>query len=114
MRRHRTDDYRGRYRMWYWVVPLLLLASVNQTADWGTSLRMVILAAAGIPDYPDATLIWAAVATVLATAVAMRLVIEMRASRLAVASWSRWRGARPASSKPFNSAGSWRETGRFR
>jgi hypothetical protein len=84
MRRHRTDDYRGRYRMWYWVVPLLMLASVNQTVDWGTSLRIVILAVVGIPDYPDATLIWAAIATLLATAVATRLVIEMRASRLAV------------------------------
>jgi hypothetical protein len=84
MRRHRTDDYRGRYRMWYWVVPLVVLASVNQTVDWGTSLRIVMLAAVGIPDYPDATLIWAAIATVLATAVAVRLVIEMHASRLAV------------------------------
>lgn len=84
MRRHRTDDYRGRYRLWYWVVPLLLLASVNQSADFGTSLRVVILAVAGIPDYPNAGLIWAAIATVLATSVAARLVFEMRASRLAV------------------------------
>ena len=84
MRRHRTDDYRGRYRLWYWVVPLLVLASVNQSADFGTSLRVFVLAAAGIPDYPNASLIWAAIATVLATSVAARLVIEMGASRVAV------------------------------
>ena len=32
LRRHRVDDYRGRYRMWCWVIPMFLLASVDQVA----------------------------------------------------------------------------------
>lgn len=38
IRRHRMDDYRGRYRWWLWLVPLLLIASVNA----GTGLHQVL------------------------------------------------------------------------
>ncbi|MHB8973667.1 MAG: hypothetical protein ACYC4N_24800 [Pirellulaceae bacterium] len=86
IRRHRIDDYRGRYRVWYWVVPLLLAASLNQVADLSTSLRTALLVLAGIPDYPDAPLIWVVAWTVAAAAVGVRLAIEMRACRLAVVS----------------------------
>jgi len=84
IRRHRVDDYRGRYRMWYWVVPLLVVASVDQVADLQGSLRTVLLALAGIPGYPDAAWIWCAMMTVVVTAVATRMALEMRACRLAV------------------------------
>jgi hypothetical protein len=86
IRRHRADDYRGRYRMWYWVVPLLVLASLEQVADLQTSLRTTLLVLAGIPDYADATLIWSGIVAVITTAVAVRLALEMRACRLAVVS----------------------------
>ena len=64
IRRHRVDDYRGRYRMWYWMVPLLVIASLDQVSDLQTSLRTALLVLAGIPDYADATLIWSAVLAV--------------------------------------------------
>ncbi len=85
IRRHRVDDYRGRYRMWCWVVPLLVVASMDQVCDLQGSLRTVLLVVAGIPDYADAAWIWAAVVSVLTVAVVVRLAIEMRACRLAVA-----------------------------
>ena len=86
IRRHRVDDYRGRYRMWYWVVPLLFVASLNQVSDLSTSLRTAVLVLAGIPGYPDAALIWTASLTLVAAVVGIRLAIEMRACRLAVVS----------------------------
>ena len=86
IRRHRVDDYRGRYRIWCWMVPLLVIASLNQVSDLQTSLRTALLVLAGIPDYPDAALIWSAALAVVTTVVAVRLAIEMRACRLAVAS----------------------------
>jgi hypothetical protein len=64
----------------------LLVASLNQVSDLSTSLRTTLLVLAGIPDYPDAPLIWAAALTVVAAAVSVRLAIEMRACRLAVVS----------------------------
>ena len=60
LRRHRVDDYRGRYRMWCWVVPLFLLASVDQVAGIQESVRTALLYASGIPDYADAMLVWVA------------------------------------------------------
>lgn len=38
IRRHRTDDYRGRYRWWMWLAPLLLVLSINA----GTGLHQVL------------------------------------------------------------------------
>jgi hypothetical protein len=86
IRRHRVDDYRGRYRMWYWVVPLLFAASLNQVSDLSTSLRTAVLVLAGVPGYPDAELIWTASLTVVAAVVGIRLALEMRACRLSVVS----------------------------
>jgi hypothetical protein len=42
LRRHRSDDYRGRYRVWIWVTPLLLGASLTV----GTHLHHDFLAVA--------------------------------------------------------------------
>jgi hypothetical protein len=84
IRRHRADDYRGRYRMWYWAVPLLVVASVDRVADLQTSLRTAVLVMAGIADYAQATLLWSAAVAVIGAAVTVRLAVEMRACRLAV------------------------------
>ncbi len=84
IRRHRADDYRGRYRMWCYVVPVLVLASVDQVAGLQQTVRVAVLQAAGIPDYADALLIWTAVVLLLAGVFGVRLMIEMRGCRLAV------------------------------
>ncbi len=39
IRRYRVDDYRGRYRMWYWMVPMLLLGSVDAVAGIQQTVR---------------------------------------------------------------------------
>lgn len=83
IRRYRVDDYRGRYRMWCWVVPLFVLASVDQVAGLQQSVRTALLHVAGISDYPDALLVWVSSIAVLGGAVGLRLIIEMRGSRLA-------------------------------
>jgi hypothetical protein len=64
---------------------LLVVASLDQVCDLQSAVRTALLTLASIPDYPDATWIWSAVVTVLATAVTVRLAVEMRACRLAVA-----------------------------
>ncbi len=84
IRRYRVDDYRGRYRMWYWMVPVLLFASVDSVAGLQQTVRTGLLEAAGIADYADAPLIWLASLAVVLGAIALRLAIEMWACRLAV------------------------------
>lgn len=82
MRRHRLDDYRGRYRMWYWVIGILVLASADQVAGIQASIRNALLDVAGIAGYPDAHLIWNACMAVIVLAVVVRLGIEMRECRI--------------------------------
>ena len=83
IRRHRVDDYRGRYRMWYWMVAVMLLASVDRVAGVQETVRIALLYAAGIPDYADALLVWNTTMAVIVAAIVVRLALEMRASRLA-------------------------------
>ncbi len=46
LRRHRIDDYRGRYRVWIWGTLGYLAMAVNQTADLDDLLREVVEQAA--------------------------------------------------------------------
>ena len=84
IRRHRADDYRGRYRMWCWVVPVFVWASIDQVAGLQESVRTALLQLSGIPDYPDAMPVWVGSAMLLTTVFSARLLIEMRSCRLAV------------------------------
>jgi hypothetical protein len=86
IRRHRADDYRGRYRIWCWMVPILVVFSLDAVADLQCSLRTALLQLAGIPDYSDAKLVWTASVAVLGVGLGVRLAVEMRACRGAILS----------------------------
>ena len=83
LRRHRSDDYRGRYRVWIWVSPLLLAASLTV----GTHLHHDLLAVAAARSQVVASLEPRILLTILPVAlwllVALRLLWEVRESRAA-------------------------------
>jgi hypothetical protein len=83
LRRHRSDDYWGRYRVWVWVSPLLLGASLTV----GTHLHHDVLAAAVAYGQSAVFVELQMVLTVLPAAlwllVALRLLWEVRESRAA-------------------------------
>jgi hypothetical protein len=82
-RRHKIDDYRGRYRIWYYVIAGLIVASFCR----GTGVErivhdLVVTAAMTIHlPYPSAWPVGLISAILLATAI--RLGVEMGSSRVA-------------------------------
>ena len=80
LRRHRIDDYRGRYRIWIWGTLGYLALAVNQTADLDDLLREVVdqVAARVGASQPW---IWTALCVTVWSVCVMRLSFELRPSR---------------------------------
>ncbi len=83
LRRHRVDDYHGRYRVWLWTAMGCMLVSLFESADVGTLIRA---AGRGIVEYFSLAepLVWAGILALIFMAVGARLAIEMRKCRPAV------------------------------
>jgi hypothetical protein len=86
MRRHRVDDYHGRYRVWIWTAIGCLLASLAETADVGHLARALCRRLAELVSISDAIL-WTATACTLLGAAGVRVFFEVRRCRLAAATW---------------------------
>ena len=82
IRRHRVDDYRGRYRMWHWIVLLFLVASIDQVAGIQQSAWNAICQVAPLSQYPNAESIWAASLMMVTVMIGGRLLFETWGSRL--------------------------------
>ncbi len=86
VRRHRVDDYHGRYRVWIWIAVGCLIASLGETTDLGRLAAAACRAAAGLCGL-DGQRAWPIVECGLLAALAIRLLIEVRKCRLAVIAW---------------------------
>ena len=83
-RRHKIDDYRGRYRMWYYVCGSFILAAVvtgAQLTPMVSSMFHWLIAAGGL--HSSAT--WGrGILIAIGLAFGTRLLVEMRDSRSAI------------------------------
>ena len=91
IRRHRLDDYKGRYRLWLVVPVLCILASIDATTGLHRVGRgMFELVTTKLSEGPslasNATFWWVAGVLTVAVAGAVRLGIEMRRS-LGATAW---------------------------
>ena len=82
VRRHRTDDYPGRYRVWIWAAGCWFLMASDQAASLREGFRDTMNALTGTPLLGDGTLWWAILYLLAFGAVGSRLFIDMRSSRL--------------------------------
>lgn len=82
IRRHRLDDYRGSYRVWLWVTPLLLWLSIDSVTHLRAPLAEAI---SKLPWFPQAhaTWWWAGAYVTIFGMMAVRLIIETRRCRAA-------------------------------
>ncbi len=84
LRRYRIDDYQGRYRLWRLVLVVLMLASLNALVsiiDWGGAVLEAGLGKRAALSGSD----WIRLVVTIGGAIlGLRLVAEMRRSRLAL------------------------------
>ncbi|MBN1909384.1 MAG: hypothetical protein JW818_06575 [Pirellulales bacterium] len=85
IRRHRTDDYQGHYRVWLWAALCWLLLSVDQTAGLRDAFREMMTRVTGTPLMGDGTMWWVIGYFFLLGGVGTRLGIDMWQSRLSTA-----------------------------
>ena len=83
LRKHRLDDYHGRYRIWLWAAACWLWLSIDEAASLHESIQALLREFAG-QSLRETELVWVGAYGLVIGAVAMRLVFEMRQCRASV------------------------------
>jgi hypothetical protein len=85
IRRHRLDDYRGSYRLWLWGAAAWMIMSIDATANLHTPFSQAMVAATGWSLSGNASVWWIGVWGILLSVLALRLTMETRECRSAMA-----------------------------
>jgi hypothetical protein len=83
IRRHRTDDYRGRYRWWLWLLPLLLVLSVNAATGLHEVLSGILTSVTGAEIALQGKGWWMLAYAAVFLPIVPQLLIELWPSRMA-------------------------------
>lgn len=86
MRRHRRDDYRGRYRAWGWLAGLFMLTACAGQVPVGPLVSAIASDASGVTLGPDGMGWWVLSAGLLYAAVSLWAVLPLH-ERLATGVW---------------------------
>ena len=84
VRRHRVDDYQGRYRIWLWSAGWWFVMAADQAASLREAFRDLMTTLTGTSLLGDGTFWWAIVYALVLGAIGSRLVMELRSSRLSM------------------------------
>jgi len=82
VRRHRTDDYHGRYRVWLWAAMCWFLMSLDETACLHEGFKELMAHWTGTRVFGDGSIWWVAPYVFLFGAVGSRLLMDMLECRL--------------------------------
>ncbi|OYV87977.1 MAG: hypothetical protein B7Z73_09375 [Planctomycetia bacterium 21-64-5] len=82
LRRHRQDDYHGRYRVWLWAALLWMTMSVDESASLHEGFKELASHFSGQRGYGDGSIWWIAGYGLVFAALGTRLFLEMRCCRL--------------------------------
>ncbi len=85
VRRYKTDDYRGYYRIWLWAATFWLVMSIDTTAGLREGFKDVLTQLTGTAVYGDGTAWWAVPYLVLLSALGSRLIVDTWPARLSTA-----------------------------
>ncbi len=84
VRRHRTDDYQGHYRVWLWASACCLLMSVDVGASLHEGFSRMMVAVTGTSLWGDGDIWWVIAYCFIIGAVGTRVLVDVRRCRLCV------------------------------
>lgn len=82
IRRHKVDDYQGRYRVWLWAAMCWFLMSIDEAASLHEGFKEMMSHVTGTRLSGDGSLWWVSVYFFLLGAVGSRLLLDMHSCRL--------------------------------
>ncbi len=87
IRRFRTDDYNGRYRIWVWAALCWLVMSIDETGSLHEGFKEAMSLFTGTRILGDGSMWWIMAYFFILAPVGIRLLLDMRESKLSVASF---------------------------
>lgn len=84
IRRHRPDDYHGRYRIWLWAAIAWLVMSIDESASLHEGFKEMMSGLAGTRIHGDGSLWWALGYGLVLLAIGGRLLFQFSSCRLAL------------------------------
>jgi hypothetical protein len=81
IRRHKNDDYHGRYRIWIWAAFCWTLMSVDEVSNLHEAFRDLMVRFCGTPLLGDGSVWWLILGLFLFGSVGLRLLVDMRCCR---------------------------------
>ncbi len=81
IRRHKNDDYHGRYRIWIWAAFCWTLLSVDEVSNLHEAFRDLMVRFCGTPLLGDGSVWWLILGLFLFGSVGLRLLVDMRHCR---------------------------------
>ena len=87
VRRHRTDDYHGRYRIWLWAALCCFLGATDIAANLHEGLKQIMIYLTKTSIWGDGTLWWIIPYVLVFGVLGSRLVLDMRPCRLGIATF---------------------------
>ncbi len=85
IRRHKNDDYHGRYRIWIWAAFCWTLLSVDEVSNLHEAVRDLMVRFCGTPLLGDGSIWWLILGLFLFGSVGLRLLVNMRYCRASCA-----------------------------
>ncbi len=84
VRQHRRDDHRARFTVWRWAMIAAAFASIDATAGLHRTWQAICQAVFYTPLVGDGSIWWVATWSIVFGGIILRLMFEMRASRLSI------------------------------
>lgn len=81
IRRHKEDDYHGRYRIWVWAAVCWQMMSIDESASLHEGFKELMTLTTGQRVLGDGSIWWVAAYALVLGTMGVRLVLEMRICR---------------------------------